>query len=145
PLPAETGKMVFQANMTGTQGREDRKVKFRVVPEETTAVEGRDYALPHGTEFTIPARSSLGQIEIDILPDGSGSPTVVLELLPTDDIKIMDRYHKIGFRFVYLLTKPDPADLEAVNDITVYKNFVLGSYSNQNVGNFVDLTNYYIY
>src|SRR5690606_34852586 len=35
--------------------------------------------------------------------------------------------------------------LETVNDITVHKNFVLGSYSNQNVGNFVDLTNYYIY
>ncbi|NGM61303.1 DUF4843 domain-containing protein [Sphingobacterium sp. SGG-5] len=145
PVPAADGNLIFQVNMTGKQVDHDRKFKFRVVADETTAVEGRDYRLLHGDEYTIPANSSFGQIEIEILPDGSGSPTIVLELLPTDDVKVMDRYHKIGSRFVYLLTIPDPSQLETVNDITVFKDFVIGSYSNQNIGYFADLSNYYVY
>ncbi len=145
PRPAADGNLIFQINMTGKQTNHDRKFKFRVVADETTAVEGRDYQLLHGDEYTIPANSSFGQIEIEVLPDGSGSPTIVLELLPTDDVKVMDRYHKIGCRFVYLMTVPDPSQLETVNDITVFKNFVIGSYSNQNIGYFADLSNYYVY
>lgn len=145
PRPAADGKLVFQVNMTGRQASQDRKLKFRVVADETTAIEGRDYRLPHGDEYTIPANSSFGRIEVELLPDGSGSPTIVLELLPTDEIKVMDRYHKIGTRFVYLLTSPDPSKLETVNDITIFKDFVIGSYSNQNIGYYADMSNYYVY
>lgn len=145
PVPAANGKLVFRVNMTGKQSGHDIKLKFKVISEETTAVEGRDYRLPNGEEFIIPANSSFGQIEVDILPGGSGSPTIAIELLPTDDIDIMTRYHKIACRFVYMLTVPDPSKLQVVNDMLVYRDFSVGSYSNQNIGNYADLSNYNIY
>ena len=145
PIPADNGKLVFQVNMTGKQLPQDLKLKFRIIPEETTAVEGRDYTFPNDDEFTIPANSSFGQIEVNILPGGSGSPTIALELLPTDDVKVMTRYNKIACRFVYMLTAPDPSKLEKINDITVVNDFELGTYNNQNIGYFADLSNYNVY
>lgn len=145
PIPADDGEVRLQVNMTGEQADHDRTVSFRVVPEETTAVEGTDFALPKGKEFVIPANSSFGFIEIELLPDGSGSPTIVLELLQSDDMKVLDRYHKIGVRFEYSLTKPDPDKLQEINDILFYENFLIGAHANQNIGNFVDLNTLNVY
>lgn len=145
PIPAEEGKVVFRVNMTGKQASHDRIVNFRIVPEETTAVEGSDFALPHGREFTIPANSSFGYVEVELLPDGNGSPTVVLELLPTDDIKVLDRYHRIGLRYVYQMTKPDPSKIQEINDIKVYTDFVVGAQLNQNIGFLADFNTFNVY
>lgn len=145
PVPAEQGKATFRVNMTGEQSNRDRVLSFRIVPEETTAVDGRDFTLPHGNEFVIPANSSFGFIEVDLLPDGSGSPTLVLELLPQEDMKVLDRYHKIGLRFVYQFTKPDPDKLQQINDILLYNDFLIGAHANQNIGNFLDLNTLDVY
>lgn len=139
PIEATEGSRTFRVNMTGAHVNYDRIVQFRVVPEESTAREGIDFALPHGREFVIPANSSFGYIEVEFLPTGSGSPTIVLELLPQDDMKVLDRYHMIGFRFLYPVTTPNPDQLQQINDIKVYTDFVLGAQLNQNIGFLADM------
>src|SRR5690606_35082179 len=138
PLANDVGTVRYRINMTGEQVDVARNVEFRVVPEETTALEGKDYALPQGESVSIPAGSSFGYLEMEVLSEGSGSPTVVFELLETGDIGVLDRYHRIGIRIAYPKLSPDPAQVETINDIQHFTNITFGSNSNQNVGNFID-------
>lgn len=138
PLANDVGSVQYRINMTGEQQDVARQVDFRVVPEETTAQEGKDYALPEGKSITIPANSSFGYLTLEVLPGGSGSPTVVFELLETGDIGVLDRYHRIGVRIAYPKLSPDPAEVVTINDIQHFTNLTFGANSNQNVGNFID-------
>lgn len=143
PLPNDVGTVRYRVNMTGEQKNVDRTVNFRLVPERTTAREGIDFRLPHGTSFTIPANSSFGWVEIEVLPDGSGSPRIVLELLPTGDIGVMDRYHQIGQQILFPSSPPET--VEEINDIRYFPNIIFGANSNQSVGNYIDLHTGYAY
>src|SRR5690606_6829367 len=138
PLANDVGTVRYRINMTGEQVDVARNVEFRVVPEETTALEGKDYALPQGVSVSIPAGSSFGYLEVEVLPGGSGSPTVVFELLETGDIGVLDRYHRIGIRIAYPKLSPDPDEVLTINDIQHFTNITFGANSNQNVGNFID-------
>src|SRR5690606_4086973 len=68
PLANDVGTVQYRINMTGEQQDVARTVDFRVVPEETTAVEGKDYALPDGESIAIPANSSFGYLALEVLP-----------------------------------------------------------------------------
>ncbi|SFB83200.1 protein of unknown function [Parapedobacter composti] len=141
----EAGVIEFRVNMTGLQKDYDRTINFRVVPEESTAREGVDYRLPTNGTFVIPANSSFGWVQVEILTTGSGSPRLVLELLTTDDVRAMDGYHRIGFQILYPSTPPNPDEVEVINDMTFFKNLTFGAQSNPSVGNYIDMHTGYAY
>lgn len=145
PLDFDAGVVRYQVNMTGEQHATDLTLSFRVVPEESTARADIDYRLPKGNTFVIPANSSFGWVEIEVLPGGTGSPRLVLELLPTDGIKVMDRYHMIGQQILFPSTPPNPDDIEEINDIRYFTNITFGTTGNSAVGSFIDLHTGYAY
>lgn len=148
PQNFDVGIVKYRVNMTGTQRSSDLKLPFRIVPEKTTAREEIDYKLPNGEFYTIPANSSFGWVEIEILEEGSGKPNIEIELLPDEEqeIKVMDRnYHKIGFQILYPSTPPNPDDIELINDIHIFNNITLGANSNASFGNYVDAKTGYVY
>ena len=153
PLSLEThmhdeGVVRYRVNMTGAQRSTDITLPFRLVPEKTTARRGVDFDLPNGELYTIPANSSFGWVEVEILEDGSGKPKIELELLPDleQEIKVMDRnYHKIGFQVLYPSTPPNPDDVHELNDIFILDNITFGANSNASFGNYIDAHTGYSY
>lgn len=78
----------LQTNLIGPQQSADRTLSFTVVSDGTTAQEGVHYSLPSGTEYTLPANSSFGFIEITILSnslDDGESRALRLELEGSTD------------------------------------------------------------
>src|SRR5690554_6209961 len=130
PLANDVGIVRYRVNMTGEQKNVDQTVNFRVVPERTTAREGIDFRFPNGTSVVIPANSSFGWVEVEVLPDGAGSPRLVLELLPTGDIGVLDRYHQIGQQILFPYNAPDR--VEEINDIRYFADITFGANSNPN-------------
>src|SRR5690606_35782478 len=76
----------------------DQTISYRVVPEETTAIEGLHYNIPNNGTFVIPANSTTGYLSLDVLdfPAETGTNTVVLELIGNDQIKVSENYKRIG-------------------------------------------------
>lgn len=64
-----SGTLSLRTNLIGPQMGSATTLSFSVV-DGTTAVEGTHYALPNGTDYTLPANSSFASIDIEIL-DGS--------------------------------------------------------------------------
>ena len=91
----------FQVNLMGLQPTENQNLQFRIVDGETTAVEGRDFAIANGKVFTINAGSSKGNIKIQSLPTGVGTTLLVLELVGNDKVKVSKNYRRVGVRCVY--------------------------------------------
>ncbi|WP_161554473.1 DUF4843 domain-containing protein [Sinomicrobium soli] len=93
-----SGEHTFQVNLIGKQLDADQTLQYRVVPEETTAVEGMHYALPDNGSFVFEANNSTARLGIDILdfPAGSGVVTVVLELVGNDQVKVSENYKRLG-------------------------------------------------
>lgn len=139
PLNNKSGLQRFKVNLIGPQADTPTVIHFMTMPDVTTAVLGQDFALPGGTTIIIPPYSSSGWLEIEVLPGGGGSPTIGLELLGNSKIKGAERYARIGFQILFPVTLPNKDEVEVMNDIVFYKNVLLGSYSNQNVGGCLDL------
>lgn len=93
------GVVKYRVNFFGTQPTEDVTLSFRIVPGETTAVDGTDYRLPNGTTFTVSKGSSFGFVEVEALNTLTGSPLLVLELTGTEKVKTADLYKTIGISF----------------------------------------------
>lgn len=139
PLNKKSGVQKYRVNLIGPQADTPTVIHFMLMPDVTTAVLGQDFALPGGDTLVIPPYSSFGWLEIEVLPGGGGNPTVGLKLLGNSNIKGAERYGRIGFQIMFPVTLPNPDEVKKINDIVFYKNIVLGSYSNQNVGGCFDL------
>ena len=139
PLDNESGTQQFRVNLIGPQSDTSTVIHFMVLPDESSAVAGKDYTLPQGDTIQIAPHSSFGWVKVKVNPAGSGSPTLALKLLGNKNIKGAERYCRIGFRIMFPLTPPDPHAIDTLNDIIFYKNILLGSYSNDNIGGYFDL------
>lgn len=97
-LEKGSGVHTFQVNLIGGQLDADQTLQYRVVPDETTAMEGTHFALPDGGNFVIEANSSTGLVSIEILdfPAEAGMDTLVLELVGNEQVKVSENYKRIG-------------------------------------------------
>lgn len=68
-----TGELQLRVNLIGPQRSSASEVTFSVVEDETTAVRGTHYELPNNFTVTIPANSSFGYVNLDILDAGMPS------------------------------------------------------------------------
>ncbi|MEH6305190.1 hypothetical protein RYH73_06020 [Olivibacter sp. CPCC 100613] len=95
-----SGEKTYRVNLLGEQLGEDQALAFRIIGEESTAVEGTHYSLPEGNIATLPANSSFAQLKINVLDFASASGTVqlVLELTGNEQVKASERYKRIGIR-----------------------------------------------
>lgn len=93
-----SGKINLRVNVVGAQAPAERSFTYRVVPDETTAVAGTHFRAVTGTG-TIPANSSFGMVEFEVLNPGVAGTApviVVLELTSTDALKPAVNYAKLG-------------------------------------------------
>lgn len=98
PYEKGSGVYTFKVNLLGMQKNTPTTINYRVVSDETTAEQGKHFALADNGSFTIDANSSTGEISVEILdfPSESGTNTVVLELVETDGVKVSQNYKRIG-------------------------------------------------
>jgi hypothetical protein len=93
-----SGSVKFRVNLVGAQRSTPTTVTYTVLSGVTTAVAGTHYNTS-GT-FTIPANSSFGEVQVDILNPGatSGSVDLVLELVPPAGMIVNANDKDLGIR-----------------------------------------------
>lgn len=93
---------VLRINLVGAQRDKDEVIKFSIDPTESTAVAGTNYDLGGVTSITIPAKSSFGELKVNILkaPAQAGKAVAVVFTLEGNgsDINPNANYKKIGYR-----------------------------------------------
>ena len=98
-LTRTTGTVQLRVNLVGALRSTETNFDFIVVGTETTAVAGKHYTAITG-RGTIPAKSSFGYINVDILNPGATTGTVdlVLQLIDNSNIIASVNYAKVGLR-----------------------------------------------
>jgi len=93
-----SGTIQLRVNLVTAQRGNAESLTYKVIPEETTAIAGTHYQIS-GT-LQIPANSSFGYIEVQILDPGatSGTKDLVLELESSSSLKANPNYNKVGIR-----------------------------------------------
>ena len=105
PLVATTNTLqtrVLRINLVGVQRDKDEAIKFSIDPAESTAVAGINYDLAGATSITIPAKSSFGELKINVLkaPAQAGKTVSLVFVLEGNgsDINPNANYKKVGLR-----------------------------------------------
>lgn len=93
---------VLRINLVGAQRDKDETIKFSIDPTESTAIAGTNYDLAGVSSVTIPAKSSFGELKVNILraPAQSGKTVNLVFVLEGNgnDIKANTNYRKVGYR-----------------------------------------------
>lgn len=99
-LNRNSGEKTYRINLLGEQLPENQALAFRVVSDESTAVEGTHYSLLEGNIATLPANSSFANVKINVLdfPPSTGTVQLILELTGNERVKTSERYKRIGIR-----------------------------------------------
>lgn len=106
PLEKGSGVQNYQINLLGEQRPVAQEIQYRVDPDLTDLVEGVHYRLADQGRVIMPANESIAYVSIEILdfPAESGLDTLVLELIPSDGVKVSQNYRQLGI--AVLLTGP---------------------------------------
>lgn len=94
-----SGLVKFRINLVGAQRSSATTVTYQVVASGTTAVSGTHFTTTGTT--TIPANSSFGEVEIQILNPGAtttGPRDLVLQLIGATDLPPSENEKSIGIR-----------------------------------------------
>jgi len=114
PVPGQTfpritvandvGSVNLQVNLVARQRPNDETITYRIVPENTTAVQGTDFNV--SGSFVIPANESFGRVTIDVLNTGAigGSVDLMVELEGNAEILPSQNYKQVQVR----ITRPNP-------------------------------------
>lgn len=93
---------ILRINLVGTQRNKDEVIKFSIDPTESTAIAGTNYDLGGATSITIPAKSSFGELKVNILkaPAQAGRVVTVVFALEGNgsDINPNANYKRVGYR-----------------------------------------------
>ncbi|WP_291778944.1 DUF4843 domain-containing protein [Cecembia sp.] len=102
----DVGAVNLQVNLVARQRPNDETINYRVVPEQTTAVQGTDFNV--SGSLVIPANSSFGTVTVDILNTGAigGFVDVMIELEGNSDIIASENYKQVQLR----ITRPNPPE-----------------------------------
>ena len=105
PLVATTNTVqtrILRINLVGAQRDKDETIKFSTDPTESTAIAGTHYDLGGVSTITIPAKSSFGELKVNILkaPAQAGKTVTVVFTLEGNgsDINPNANYKKMGYR-----------------------------------------------
>jgi len=94
-----SGLVKFRINLVGPQRSTATTVTYQVVATGTTAVSGTHFTTTGTT--TIPANSSFGEVEIQILNAGAstaGPRDLILELIGATDLPPVENEKRLGVR-----------------------------------------------
>lgn len=97
-ITRRTGQLSLRVNFVSPQKANEENFTYRVIADETSAVEGVHYNI--SGQAVIPAKSSFADVQIEILDSGAGTGPVdlVLELVGNTTVKPSERYKKVGVR-----------------------------------------------
>lgn len=142
---AAHGIVSYRINMFGEQSSVPQEILYRIVDEETTAVEGRDFRFVTGNSATVPARSSFGYLQVEVLPTIEGSRLLVVELIGNDEVVVSPAYKTIGIPMSNAVVVPDPAVVVDNGDYLHITELTLGGDANTDLGCFLDMQTGEIY
>jgi len=94
------GTIKIRINLVGPQRNTPTEVTYQVVADKTTAVAGTHYTALPG-KVTIPANSSFGDIDLQLLSTSSAPPSsvdLVLEITGGTNVSVNPNYNKVGLR-----------------------------------------------
>lgn len=92
-----SGIIKFRVNLVGKQRLEASSIDYTVVAAESTAIAGTHFNT--SGKITIPANSSFGEVEVQVINPGVASATpviLVLEVKATGDLNPNENYKRIG-------------------------------------------------
>ena len=95
----DSRSVLAQVNLVGAHRSVDQTINFSV-DSESTAIEGTNYRLS-GNNFIIPANSSVGFINVELIDssmDNTSSVTLILVLEGNNEIKPSENYKKITYQ-----------------------------------------------
>ncbi|HYF32852.1 MAG TPA: DUF4843 domain-containing protein [Chitinophagaceae bacterium] len=100
-LNKNSGTVKIRINLVGPQRTTDTEITYQVLAANTTAVAGTHYTALPG-KVIIPANSSFGDIDLQILPTAGTPPPssvdLVLELTGGTNVTVSPNYNRIGLR-----------------------------------------------
>lgn len=98
PYSKGSGIHKFKVNLLGAQRGSATTAHYRIVEEESSALEGVHFTLVDNEAFTIDANSSNGEITIEILDftPSTGTVTAVFELVESEEVEVSENYKRIG-------------------------------------------------
>ena len=101
-LTRTSGSVKFRINLVGAQRSTATTVTYQVVATGTTAVSGTHFTTTGTT--TIPANSSFGEVEVQILNPGSTTTSrdLVLELIGAADLPPSANEKSLGIRITQI-------------------------------------------
>jgi hypothetical protein len=98
-LNKNSGTIAIRVNLVGPQRTTATEVTYKVLPN-STAVAGTHYVALPGT-VTIPANSSFGDIQLQLLSTAPTPPTsvdLILELTGGSNVNVNPNYNRVGLR-----------------------------------------------
>lgn len=136
------GVKKYRVNFFGKQSTVNETINFKVDTQESTAEEGRDFRfVSANNQVVVPANSSYGYVEIEVLSTILGEKKLVLELLGNDHVAVAKSYRGIAIPMsastvrIADSEKIDHTDFLHVTDVR------LGNYLNTNLPQFLDMKN----
>ncbi|MFD2037333.1 DUF4843 domain-containing protein [Belliella marina] len=96
------GEVNLQVNLVAAHRANDEVIAYRVVEDLTTAVAGTDYNT--SGNFTIPANTSFGSVNVQVLNTGAigGFVDLTLELVGNENLPPAENYKRVQIR----ITRP---------------------------------------
>ncbi|NGF55205.1 hypothetical protein G5B00_01655 [Parapedobacter sp. SGR-10] len=139
------GVVSYRVNMFGEQSAVPQQIAYRIVDEQSTAVEGQDFRFVTGNSLTVSPHSSFGYLQVEVLPTIAGSKLLVVELLGNSEVEVSPNYRMIGIPMSDAVLKPDPNVVVDQGDYLHITDLTLGGDANPDKGCFLDMQTGNIY
>lgn len=144
-LPAITelhGVKKYRINFFGKQSTVNETINFKIDTQESTAEEGRDFRFVGSNSYAVvPANSSYGYVEIEVLPTILGEKKLVLELLGNENVAVAKSYRGIAIPMTAFGAKIEDSQKEEHADFLYVKEVRLGNHLNTSIPQFLDMKN----
>ncbi len=98
-INAKNGINDFQVNLLGELSSSKNEVKIKIIKEESTAISGKNFTLINDGKVTFPGNTAIANLKIEVPKlEKSENVLLVVELMPSNEIKVNKNYNRIGIR-----------------------------------------------